>query len=126
MNLVLDSGALIALERNDRVMWGRLTLAVRAGAVPTTHGGVVGQVWRGNGARQALLALILANTDVRALDETLGRASGALLAKTQRRDVIDAALVLLANDGDRIYTSDSADIAELAASTGRHVEIIRV
>jgi hypothetical protein len=126
MNLVLDSGALIALERNDRVMWGRLTLAVRAGAVPTTHGGVVGQVWRGSGSRQALLAQILANTDVRALDDTLGRASGALLAVTRQRDVIDAALVLLAHDGDRIFTSDQTDIAELAAATGRHVEIVRV
>ncbi len=126
MNLVLDSGALIALERNDRAMWGRLTLAVRAGAVPATHGGVVGQVWRADGPRQARLAHILENTDVRALDETLGRASGALLARTRRRDVIDAALALLASDGDRIYTSDPTDIAELAAATGHHVEIIRV
>ena len=40
-----------------------------------THGGVVGQVWRGGGARQALLARALDGIDVRAMDEQLGRAS---------------------------------------------------
>src|SRR5262245_3985897 len=126
MNLVLDSGALIALERNDRPMWRRLKSAFRAGVVAVTHGGVVGQAWRGDGSRQARLAQALENADVRPLDEALGRASGALLAATGQRDVIDAALVLLAHDGDRIFTSDREDIAELAAATGRHVEIIRV
>ena len=126
MNLVLDSGALIAVDRNDRTMWRRLKSALRAGMVPVTHGGVVGQVWRGAGSSQALLARALANVDVRPLDEALGRASGALLAATHHRDVIDAALVLLAHDGDRIFTSDQTDIAALAAATGRHVEILRV
>jgi hypothetical protein len=49
--LVLDSGAFIALERNDRVMWRRLKAALLAGSVPVSHGGVVGQVWRGGGPR---------------------------------------------------------------------------
>jgi hypothetical protein len=126
MKLVLDSGALIALERNDRQMWRRFKGAFRAGVVAVTHGGVVGQVWRGDGSRQARLAQALASTDVRPLNEGLGRASGALLAVTRQRDVIDAALVLLAHDGDRIFTSDQTDIAVLAAATGRHVEIVRV
>ena len=124
MRLVLDSGALIALERDDRSAWRRYKAAQRAGVVPVTHGGVVGQVWRGRGTRQARLAQVLASTDVRALDETLGRASGALLGATRGRDVVDAALVLLAHDGDRIITSDPDDIAGLAAATGRHVEIV--
>jgi hypothetical protein len=126
VKLVLDSGALIALERNDRAMWRRLKAAVVAGEVPASHGGVIGQAWRGRGARQALLAKALSGVDVRPLDETLGRASGALLAATNRSDVIDAALVLLADDGDRIVTSDPDDIQPLAEATGRHVEIIRV
>jgi hypothetical protein len=126
MKLVLDSGALIALERNDRPMWRRLKAAVRAGYVPVTHGGVVGQVWRGHGARQALLARALANLDVRPLDESLGRASGALLGVTDRHDVIDAALVLLARDGDQIVTSDPDDIALLAEATSQHLEIVAI
>ena len=125
MRLILDSGALIALERDDRSAWRRYKAAHRAGMIPVTHGGVVGQVWRGGGPRQARLAQVLASTEVRALDEALGRASGALLGATGGRDVVDAALVLLAHDGDRIVTSDSDDIAALAAVTGRHVEIVR-
>ena len=45
----------------------------------------------------------------RPLDESLGRAAGALLGATKQSDVIDAALVLLAHDGDRIVTSDPDD-----------------
>jgi hypothetical protein len=126
MTLVLDSGALIALERNDRAMWRRLKAALSAGQTPISHGGVVGQAWRGRGPRQALLAQALAGTDVRPLDDRLGRASGELLALANRRDVIDAALVLLASDGDYILTSDPGDIESLALVSGRHVELIRV
>ncbi|MBI3048638.1 MAG: PIN domain nuclease [Acidobacteria bacterium] len=124
MTLVLDSGALIALERNDRAMWRRLKAAQLQATVPLTHGGVIGQAWRGKGPRQALLVKALAAIDVRPLDEALGRAAGELLAAAKRRDVIDAALVLLADDGDEIVTSDADDIEPLARASGRHVEIV--
>lgn len=124
MTLVLDSGALIALERNDRAMWTRFKAARQAGAVPISHGGVVGQAWRGRGPRQTLLAKALAGTDVRPLDDALGRAAGELLAQSAGRDVIDAALVLLARDGDHIVTSDLDDLEPLARTAGRHVELI--
>lgn len=126
MTLVLDSGALIALERHDRTMWRRLKAAQLSGQPPISHGGVVGQVWRGRGPRQALLAQALAGTDIRPLDERLGRAAGELLALANRRDVIDAAMVLLASDGDHILTSDPGDIEPLALATGRHVELVCV
>jgi hypothetical protein len=124
--MVLDSGALIALERNDRVMWRRLKAALLANSVPVSHGGIVGQAWRGGGARQALLARALDGIDIRALDETLGRLAGDLLARAGGADVIDAALVLLADDGDDIVTSDPEDIEPLAAHLGRHIELLRV
>ena len=124
MILVLDSGALIALERNDRAMWCRIKAAQLAGTVPVSHWGVVGQAWRGRGPHQALLAKALAGIDVRPLDDALGRAAGELLGIARRRDVIDAALVLLASDGDVIVTSDPRDIEPLALASGRHVELI--
>jgi hypothetical protein len=124
VTLILDSGALIALERNDRAMWRRLKSAYLAGSVPVSHGGVVGQVWRGHGSRQALLATALAGVDVRALDDRLGRAAGELLAAARRQDVIDAALVLLAHDGDHVVTSDPGDLEPLARAAGRHIELI--
>jgi hypothetical protein len=126
VRLVLDTGAMIALERSDRAMWRRLKAAVLASEPPVSHGGVVGQAWRGRGPRQALLAKALDVIDVRGLDEALGRAAGELLVRAKRDDVIDAALVLLANDGDQIVTSDLEDIEPLARAADRDVEIVGV
>jgi hypothetical protein len=86
---------------------------------------VIGQVWRGRRPRQSLLARALDGIDVRALDVALGRAAGELLGTARRQDVIDAALVLLAQDGDNILTSDPDDIEPLARAAGRDVEVIR-
>ena len=124
MTTILDAGALIALARNDRSAWVRLKGLHLAGERPVTHGGVVGQVWRG-GPRQARLAIALAGMDVRSLDERVGRLAGELLASTRMSDVVDAALVALAVDGDEIITLDSDDLGRLAASAGRHVELLR-
>jgi len=126
VRLVLDSGALIALERNDRAMWRRLKLALLAEQVPVSHGGVVGQAWRGRGSRQALLARALDGVEIRPLDRALGRAAGELLAAAGRSDVVDAALVLLAEDGDQLVTSDPDDLEPLALAAGRHVDLIPV
>jgi hypothetical protein len=125
MRLILDSGALIALERNDRAMWRRLKLALLAEQVPLSHGGIVGQAWRGPGPRQALLAKALEGMEIRPLDRALGRAAGELLALAGRSDVVDAALVLLADDGDQVVTSDTRDLEPLAQAARRHIELIR-
>jgi len=124
MTLVLDTGALIALERNERTMWRRLKSAHLTREVPITHGGVVGQAWRGNGPRSALLAKALAGIDVRALDKDLGKRAGELLARAKKRDVIDAALVLIASDGDVIATSDPEDLKPLARAADRLLDLI--
>lgn len=122
MSDILDAGALTAADRGDRSMWARLKGAV---AEPLTHGGVVGQAWRG-GAKQARLAHFLAGVDVRPLTDDLGRASGVLVGVAGTADVIDAAVVMLAADGDIIYTSDPDDIAHLAAVRDLHVDIVPV
>lgn len=41
-------------------------------------------------------------------------------------DVVDAALVLLASDGDLVLTSDPADLTPLAAAAGLHIDIAAV
>jgi hypothetical protein len=124
VTLLLDAAALIALDRNDRPMWTRLKAAAQLADVPVTHGGVVGQVWRG-GPRQARLATALAGIDVKPLDHNLGRSAGQLLAATGLSDVVDAALARLALDGDEIVTLDRQDMEMLLAATGRHVELLR-
>jgi len=125
VTLVLDAGALLALEKNDRAMWRRFKSARLAGFPPVSHGGVVGQAWRGGGPRQALLAIALGGVDIRPLDDGLGRRAGSLLARADASDVIDAALVLLAEDGDEIVTSDPGDLAALATRADLHVDVVR-
>lgn len=123
MSLILDTGALLALERNERAMWVRLKAAFADSDVPVTHAGVLGQAWRA-GARQARLSVALDGIDVRPVDEQVGRLAGQLLGVAGLADVIDAAVVLLAQDGDDIITSDHKDIEQLAQALGRHVELI--
>ena len=123
--LILDAGALIAIDRGDRELAALLKGEYRAGRVPVTHGGVVGQVWRG-GARQAMLARQLRGTRVVPLSDGLGRRAGALLARTSSRDVIDAALVALAADDDEFLTSDPHDLATLCEAAGIAADIIPV
>jgi hypothetical protein len=123
--LVLDSGGLLALERNDRSMWRRCKAALLRGEVPVSHGGVIGQVWRGKGPRQALLSRALSFVEVRALDDARGRAAGELLSRVRTRDVVDASLVLLAQSGDQIVTSDPCDIEPLVVASGRDIDIVR-
>lgn len=125
MTLVLDAGAFIAAERADRRVMALLAREHRAGCLPVTHGGVVAQVWRG-GARQARVARLISGSAVASLDEALGRTAGALLARSGGSDVVDAAIVALADDGDEILTSDADDLTALAAASGTHAELVEV
>ncbi len=72
------------------------------------------------------MSRLLAGTRVFALDEELGRRAGALLARTSTSDVVDAALVLLAGDGDMILTSDPRDLEILASAARADLEIVPV
>lgn len=122
MSSILDAGALIAAEHDDRAMWTRMKGSLDE---LLTHGGIVGQAWRG-GARQARMARLLAGVEVHPLTDSLGRSSGVLLGAAGMTDVIDAAVVMLAADGDVIYTSDPDDIAQLAAERDLHVDVVTV
>jgi hypothetical protein len=126
MSLILDAGALVAIERGDAFATTLISTELAAGHVPLSHGGVIGQVWRAGGARQARLARLLAALEIATLDEALGRRAGALLARARMSDVVDAALVLLATDGDYILTSDPKDLEPLAFAAGLQIEIIPV
>jgi hypothetical protein len=124
MKLVLDAGAFIAVERGDRLTMELIKADVRAGRAPVTHGGVIGQVWRGGAGKQARLALLMSAVAIAPLDEHLGRRAGMLLKQARTSDVIDAAVVLLAEDGDMILTSDPDDLEPLARAAGVHVDIV--
>lgn len=124
--LVLDAGALVAVEHHDRDVIALIKHERLAGRAPLTHGGVIGQVWRGGAGRQANLARLLPALDIIALGSELGRRVGVLLSRTKTADVIDAAVALLASDGDEILTSDPRDLRLLVKATGAHVDVIPV
>lgn len=126
MTLVLDAGAFLAVERGDREVVALVKRERLRGRVPVTHGGVVGQVWRGGTGRQVGIARLLGGVEVAPVDAALGRRAGVLLARTGTSDVTDAAVVLLAADDDEILTSDPDDLATLAAASGTHVELIPI
>ena len=124
--LVLDAGAFVTVERGDRDVVALVKRERLAGRAPVTNGGVVAQVWRGGGGRQASVARLLAGVDIAPIDDSLGRRAGMLLARTGHADAIDAAVVCLAVDGDDIITSDPGDLRILAEVAEVHVELIPV
>ena len=126
MSLILDAGAFVAIERGDRDVIALVKRELGAQRSPVTHGGVIGQIWRGGSGRQARLATFLSGVTVVPLDEVLGRRAGMLLARARKTDVIDAAVVLLAVDGDWILTSDPDDLGPLAATADLHVDVVPV
>ena len=112
--LILDAGAFVGVDRNDRAVLARLAAAQRNGLELRTNPMVVAQVWRDRQGRQANLARLLQAVKVQPIGDQEGREAGALLGQTGTADAIDATVVLLANPGDRILTSDPDDLTKLA------------
>ena len=112
-HVVLDAGALIALDRGSGSVRGYILLADRAKVALSTSSAVVAQVWRG-GSRQARLARFMGSdlvTEI-SLDPEAGRRIGVLAAAVGSRDVVDGHVALIALDRDAVVlTSDPADIA---------------
>ena len=123
--LILDAGALVAVDRDDRAMVARLRASQQHGLELRTNAMVVAQVWRDPHGRQVSLARLLQAVDVRAVSQRDGRDAGILQATAGTSDAIDATVVLLASAGDRILTSDPADMGRLAAAAGSGAVIVR-
>lgn len=122
MNVVLDAGALIGIDRADRRVAGLIELARRAGANLTTAAPVVGQAWRGGGRAARLLPMIMVqSTGVRE-----ARSAGELLTSSGTSDVVDALLALAAVPGDQMLTSDPDDLRRLIEHRDIQVTVVRV
>jgi hypothetical protein len=122
--LVLDAGALVAVDRGDRPMMARLAAAQQHGLELRSNAMVVAQVWRDRQGRQASLARLLRAVDVRAISHEDGRRAGVLLGQAGTTDPVDATVVLLARPGDRILTSDPDDLTSLASAAGNSAVIV--
>jgi hypothetical protein len=116
--VVLDSGALIALERGDARMRALCREALKIGATLMVPAGVVAQVMR-NRARQAVVRALLnsPNTRVPPLDRVLSEACGELCGRVGTHDIVDASVVLVARrERAPIVTSDIDDLRQLDPS----------
>lgn len=113
--VVLDAGAMIALERRDTRMLAladELHRARRIGYVPA---GVVAQTWRGAARQHAMVRLLRARAvQVDPLSEDVAYRLGLLLAKSGTSDVIDGHVALLARRlRATVLTADPDDLAAL-------------
>jgi predicted nucleic acid-binding protein len=121
--VVLDSGALIAFERNDKKLRTLVELAYGRGHTLHAPAGVVAQVWK-DGRKQARLARLLGSAvvAVQALDRVEAQAVGVICGQSRHDDVVDASVILLARRlGARIVTSDPGDLSRLDSS----IDLIR-
>jgi hypothetical protein len=123
--LTLDSGALIAGDRNSLVFWTYLKGALRRGVEVTIPAPVLTQAWRG--PTNARMAQVIGACVVEALDESAAKAAGELCAKAATTDAIDAVVVSSAGRrGDAIVTSDPGDIALLVSHAGGGCAVLPV
>lgn len=120
--IVLDTGALIALERRRRQTALDLRWADSSGLKVVIPAGCLAQAWR-DGAHQVPLVHLLDDpgTEVEPLDGRVARRVGELLRRTRTTDVVDAHVAHIAMRDDRtIITSDPGDLRVLAPRA--HIE----
>ena len=122
--LTLDTGALIAAEKDAERFWALFKAALDRRARVTVPAPVLAQAWRKN---NPMIARVLKACLVSPLDEVTAKRVGNLLADSGTADIVDAAVVVGAADRrDAVVTSDPHDIERLAAKAGAALPILRV
>lgn len=114
-SIVLDTGALIGFERNDRRVVAIVLRAFEHHDPLLVPAGVVAQTWR-DGSRQARLARLLGSPlcEVIVLDDRQARAVGQLCGVAVTSDVVDASVAVAAREHvARVITSDADDLRRL-------------
>jgi hypothetical protein len=120
--LTYDTGALVAAERNDRLLWALHRAALVRGVPPVVPAGVLAEGWRGG--PQATLSRFLKGCDVEGLSKELARQVGALSARAGHDDVVDVSVVEGAiRRGHAVVTSKSTHMKKVADAAGAKLEI---
>jgi hypothetical protein len=112
LDLSLDAGALIAIERDDRRVRAMCDEVIARGGRIDVVPEVIAQAWRG-GERQVHLARFLKVDEVTcpAYDQRMARAVGLVCGASGHADVVDVHVVLHARaEGQRVVTSDAEDL----------------
>lgn len=120
--VVLDTGALIGIERGDEKMSALLEASLKTAVRFLVPAGVLAQAWR-DGARQTRLARFLKTPQVEVLplSEARARAAGVLCGLSGTSDVVDASVVISANERRcSVVTGDPADLGALDPSLQLH------
>lgn len=125
MSVVLDAGALIAIDKRDRAVGAMLRVLQRDDVQVVTSAAVVAQAWR-DPRRQVNLARVLTGVDIAALDDVAAKKVGELLRAKGTSDLADAHVALLVQPQERVLTSDEADIKALLRTRRVKAVIIRV
>lgn len=113
-----DTGALIAAERGERLMWAVHRRILDQGIRPTVPSTVLAQAWRGG--PQPQLSRLLAGCLVREFTEQQARTVGRALAQTGATDIVDASVVVIAQRfNEEVLTSDPDDLGPVAVALGR-------
>lgn len=114
-SIVLDTGALIALERRARSIAWRLTEARRLRIDVLIPAGCLAQTVRDPRGQVLLVRLLRqSSTSVIGFDEADGWAVGMMLARSGTADVVDAHAALVAERfGAPVVTSDPDDLRAL-------------
>ena len=115
-SLILDTGAVIALVRNDRRARALLTVAQDEGVDVIVPPAVVTQTIRG-GAGDAAVNRLLKVVFIPFVGERLARVAGQLLGASSLTDVADAQIVAeaLRRAPSTILTGDPEDMMRLAS-----------
>ena len=122
-SIVLDTGALIAIERGDERMAALLLASLTRPVHFLIPANVLAQAWR-DGPRQARLALFLKapEVEVLALTEAHARAAGVLCGLARTKDVVDASVVIAARTHQcAVVTGDPDDLLTLDPNLRLHV-----
>lgn len=123
--LTYDTGALIAAERDERILWSLHRAALGRGLAPTVPVGVLAEAWRGGPQHQ--VSRLLKGCRVESMDERQARAVGTLIGESALVDVVDVSVVEGAGRrGDAIVTSNRAHIEQVADARGESFPIYDV
>lgn len=121
--LILDSGAVIALSRNDVRARAALIAALEADAEVSIPAVVVAETVRGRAEDAPVNRIVRAVGEVDLADEAVGRVAGGLLGDTGSSSTVDAIVVATAvsSRGAVVLTGDPDDLGALAAD---HAEVV--
>ena len=120
--LTYDTGALIAAEGDNRLMWALHRAALARGVSPTVPAGVLGEAWRGG--PQHHLSRLLKGCRIEPLAETQARAIGVLIRRSGLNDTVDVAVAEGAmRRNDAVVTSNRSHIEQIGVAGGHRIAI---